>query len=47
MVDDVLIEGGDGWWLECSKSITKENREREIEKKSNLFLFLWGFFEFF
>ena len=28
MVDDVLIDGGDGWWLECSKSITSENRER-------------------
>ena len=25
---DVLIDGDDGWWLECSKSITRENRER-------------------
>ena len=28
MVVDVLIAGGDGWWLECSKSITREDRER-------------------
>ena len=26
VLDDVLIDGGDGWWLECS--ITRENRER-------------------
>ena len=26
-VEDVLVDGGDGWWLKCSKSIT-----REIEK---------------
>ena len=28
MVDEVLIDGGDGWWLECSKSIPRENRDR-------------------
>ena len=28
MVDDVLIDGGDGWWPECNKRITRENRER-------------------
>ena len=28
VVDDALIDGSDGWWLECSKSITRENRER-------------------
>ena len=28
MVDDVLIDFGDGWCLECSKSITRQNRER-------------------
>ena len=27
VVDEVLIDGGDGWWLEWSKSITRENRE--------------------
>ena len=24
LVVDVLIDGGDGWWLECSKSIRRE-----------------------
>ena len=28
VVDDVLVDGGDGWWLGCSKSIKRENRER-------------------
>ena len=28
MAEDVLIDGGDGWWLECSKSITREDIER-------------------
>ena len=42
---DVLIGGR---WLECSMSITRENRERlpPPQKKSNLFLF-FVFFEFF
>ena len=50
MVDDVMIDGGDGWWLECSKSITRENREGlppPPQKKINLFLFFVYFFEFF
>ena len=48
LVMDVSIDGGDGWWLECSKSITRENRERlGPQKKSNLFSIFYVFFEFF
>ena len=41
VVEDVLINGN-GWWLECSKSITGEDRERSPppptpQKRSNLF----------
>ena len=39
VVEDVLIGGGggDGWWLECNKSITREDRERLY-----FFNFIWS-----
>ena len=51
MVDGVSIDDSDGWWLECSKSITRENRERlpppPPQKKSNLFFIFWSIYSFF
>ena len=48
VVDDVLIDGGDGWWLECSKSITRENIERLAPRRRVIcFYFLCIFLNFF
>ena len=43
VVDDVLI-GGDGWWLEYSKSITRENRERLTPRRRVICFYFCVFF---